>query len=69
MVPRRMSTKKKVLLVVMLAVLLSVHVGLFAAGGQWRTVGKILLVVDIVSGWFIFAAIRETRKLEHNEKH
>ena len=67
MVQIRMSAKRKAVLAAILAIILGVHIALFAAGGQWRSVGKVLVVVDIVSGWFVFAAIRETRKLEHKD--
>ena len=64
-----MNRRRKAILFFILAILIGIHGGLFAAGGQWRTAGKILIVVDVLSGWFVFAGIRETRKLEHKDKH
>jgi len=64
-----MTSRRKAILFFILAVLIGIHGGLFLAGGQWRTVGKVLIVVDVVSGWFVFVAIRENRKLEHKDKH
>ncbi len=59
-----MSTRRKVVLVIIIAILLGVHVALFAAGGTWRTLGLALVTVDVVAGWFAFAAVREMRKLD-----
>ena len=57
-----MTKKRKIALVIILAVVLAGHVALFAAGGTWRTAGIALLVVDVVSGWFILGGLHEFRK-------
>jgi len=44
------------------------NVALFAAGGQWRTVGLILIAVDIVGSLFVVGAVREFKKLDEKEK-
>jgi hypothetical protein len=59
-----MSIRRKLALAVVLLVIVTLHVGLFAAGDTWRTLGKVLIAVDAISGWFVVAAIRESRKLE-----
>ena len=59
-----MSTGRKTVIAVVLLVIVTVHVALFSAGGSWRTLGKLLVVVDLVSAWFMVAAVRESRKLE-----
>ncbi len=64
---RKLSNGRRILLLIVILVVAGVHVGLFAAGGQWRTLGKILVVVDLFSAWFVFGAVRETRKLEQSE--
>jgi hypothetical protein len=46
------------------AVLLGLHAALFAAGGSWRTMGLVLVGVDIVSGLFVLGAVREFKKLD-----
>lgn len=63
-----MSRKRKVLLIIVLAVAIGVHIALFAAGGQWRTVGIILVAVDVVGSLFVVGAIREFKKLDEKEK-
>jgi Na+-transporting NADH:ubiquinone oxidoreductase subunit NqrB len=59
-----MSRKRKLLLWVMVAVLVGAHVALFTAGGSWRTLGLVLVGVDIVSGLFVVGALREFKKLD-----
>ena len=59
-----MTAMRKIVLGVVLLIVVALHVALFAAGGKWRTLGKVLVVVDIVSAWFVIGAVRETRKLE-----
>ncbi len=59
-----MAIRRKLLLGSILLAIVALHLGLFAAGGAWRTLRKVLVVVDIFSGWFVFAAVRESRKLE-----
>ncbi len=59
-----MSYRRKLILTVIVLLIVALHVALFAAGGSWRTLGKVLVAVDIFSGWFVFAAIRESHKLE-----
>ena len=59
-----MSTRRKLLLAIIILIVVAAHVALFAAGGQWRRLGIALILVDVFSAWFVFAAIRETRKLD-----
>jgi hypothetical protein len=59
-----MRWNRKLLLAVALAVVVVLHIILFAAGGRWRTLGKVLVAVDVLSAWFVIVALRETRKLE-----
>jgi hypothetical protein len=40
---------------------------LFTMGGNWRTLGLILVVVDVISALFIVGAIREFRKLDEKQ--
>ena len=63
-----MHRNRKVMLVIVLAIIIAIHVALFAAGGHWRSMGKVLVGVDIFSGWFIVGAIREVRKLERQKE-
>ena len=63
-----MSRKRKVLLIIVLAVAIGVHIALFVAGGQWRTVGIVLVAVDVVGSLFVVGAIREFKKLDEKEK-
>ena len=58
------KSRRKLLLIPALLILIGLHVALFAAGGTWRTLGFVLVAVDVFSSWFVFVAIRETRKLE-----
>jgi hypothetical protein len=59
-----MTVRRKTLLATTLLLVTALHVALSAGGGTWRTLSKILILVDIISAWFFFAAIKETRKLE-----
>lgn len=59
-----MSQKKKLILVLIVGLLVAFHAGLFAAGGKWRKMSLVLLVVDAVSALFIIGAVKEARKLE-----
>jgi hypothetical protein len=63
-----MTLRRKSLLAFILLVVAAFHIGLFAAGGIWRTLGKILVLVDVFSAWLFFTAIKETRKLEHSQQ-
>jgi len=56
------------LLVIVLAVAIGVHIALFVAAGQWRTVGIILVAVDVAGSLFVVGAIREFKKLDEKEK-
>ncbi len=49
---------------IILPVAIAGHIGLFAAGGTWRRAGLALVAVDVISAWFVFAAVREIRKLD-----
>ena len=62
-----MTTRKKVLLTVILVVLVGIHVALFAAGGTWRTMGLALIGVDLFSAWFVFGMVREMKKLDRQD--
>jgi len=59
---------RKILLTIVLVIVMAAHVALFAAGGQWRTVGLILIAVDIVGSLFVVGAVREFKKLDEKEK-
>jgi hypothetical protein len=59
-----MRKRRKAALAIVLAVVLAAHIALFAADGSWRTLGKVLIVVDVVSIWFVMGAIREFKKLD-----
>jgi hypothetical protein len=63
-----MTTRKKVLLTVILVVLVGIHVALFAAGGTWRTMGLALIGVDLFSAWFVFGMVREMKKLDRQNE-
>ena len=56
------------MLVIVLAVAIGVHIALFVAAGQWRTVGIILVAVDVAGSLFVVGAIREFKKLDEKEK-
>jgi len=62
-----MPGKRKVLLAVVLVVAIAVHGALFASGGNWRSMGLILVAVDIVSALFVVGAIQEFRKLDQKK--
>jgi uncharacterized membrane protein len=62
-----MSSGRKIVLGAIAAILLAAHVALFAAGGSWRTMGKALLIVDVISIWFVIGAMREFRKLDEGK--
>ncbi len=59
-----MSKKKKILLTIILAVVIAGHLGLFAAGGSWRTAGIVLVVVDVITGFMLVGAVQEFKKAE-----
>ena len=63
-----MNRPRKILLIIVLVIVIAVHVALFAVGGQWRTVGLILIAVDIVGSLFVVGALREFKKLDEKEK-
>jgi hypothetical protein len=62
-----MKNSRKILLAIILAIFLAVHIALFAAGGSWRTLGKVLIALDVVSIWFVVGAVREFRKLDQEK--
>lgn len=62
-----MARKRKVLLAVVLVIAVAGHVALFASGGSWRTMGLILVAVDVISGLFVVGAIQEFRKLDQKK--
>jgi len=62
-----MNGRKKALLSIVLVVLVGVHVALFAAGGTWRTMGLALIGIGVFSAWFVFAAVREMKKLDRQD--
>jgi hypothetical protein len=59
-----LSDTRKVTLLIILTVLVAAHVALFVAGGSYRTLAEVLLVVDVVSAFFILGAVKEFRKLD-----
>ncbi len=62
-----MKRKRKALLIIVLAAAIAAHVALFAVGGNWRTMGMILIAVDVVAALFVLGAIREFRKLDEKK--
>jgi len=62
-----MARKRKVLLIVVLAIAIAGHVVLFASGGSWRTMGLILVAVDVISVLFVVGAIQEFKKLDQKK--
>ena len=64
---KTISLAKKAVLIVAGSVFLVLHIALFLAGGEWRTAGVALLVVDVVTGMFLFGAIKEAKKLDANQ--
>ena len=62
-----MTRKRKSLLIIVLAGAIAAHIALFAVGGNWRTLGMILVAVDVVSVLFVLGAIREFRKLDEKK--
>jgi hypothetical protein len=62
-----MAKKRKLLLIVVLVVAMAAQAALFAAGGNWRTLGFVLVAVDVISALFIVGAIREFRKLDEKQ--
>jgi len=59
--------KRKGFLIAILAVAAAAHVALFASGGNWRTMGLVLIGVDAISLLFVVGAIREFRKLDERK--
>lgn len=59
-----MSARRKIVLAVVLLIVIAGHLALFIAGGTWRTLGVALVAVDAISAWFVFAALRELRKMD-----
>jgi membrane protein YdbS with pleckstrin-like domain len=59
-----MTKKRKLLLIVVLVIAIAAHIALLAGGSNWRTVGFVLVAVDVISALFIVGAIREFRKLD-----
>jgi len=59
-----MTRKRKTLLIIVLSGAIAAHIALFAVGGNWRTLGMILVAVDVVSVLLVLGAIREFRKLD-----
>ena len=62
-----MTRKRTGVLIVVVVVLIAAHVALFAAGGNWRTMGLVLVAVDAISALFVVGAIREFRKLDEKK--
>ncbi len=52
------------MLTIILTFVIAGHIWLFAAGGSWRTAGIALLAVDVVTGFMVFGALQEFRKME-----
>ena len=67
MMRQRMTRKRKALLIIVLALAIATHTALFAASGYWRTMGMILIAVDVVSVLFVLGAIREFRRLDEKK--
>ena len=60
-------TRKRTGVLIVVVVLIAAHVALFAAGGNWRTMGLVLVAVDAISALFVVGAIREFRKLDEKK--
>jgi hypothetical protein len=59
-----LSNKRKIALLIILTIVIAAHVALFVAGGSYRTLAEVLLVVDVISAFFIVGAVKEFRKLD-----
>ena len=59
-----MNKKRKILLIVILAIVVAGHALLFAAGGSWRTAGIVLVIVDVITGLMVIGAVQEFKKTE-----
>ena len=60
-------TRKRTGVLILVVVLIAAHVALFAAGGNWRTMGLVPVAVDAISALFVVGAIREFRKLDEKK--
>ena len=63
-----MTKKRKIGLFIVLAIVIAGHVALFMAGGTYKTLAEVLLVVDVVSAFFIVGAVREFKKLDERKE-
>ena len=63
-----MTKKRKMALLIVLAIVVAGHVALFMAGGSYKTLAEVLLVVDVVSAFFIVGAVREFKKLDEKKE-
>jgi len=63
-----MTKKRKMALLIVLAIVVAAHVALFMAGGSYKTLAEVLLVVDVVSAFFIVGAVREFKKLDEKKE-
>jgi hypothetical protein len=63
-----MTKKNKIALFIVLVIVVAGHGALFVAGGSYKTLAEVLLVVDVVSGFFIVGAVREFRKLDEKKE-
>jgi len=59
-----LSNKRMIALLIILTIVASAHVALFVVGGSYRTLAEVLLVVDVISTFFIVSAVKEFRKLD-----
>ena len=62
-----MTWQRKVVFSIVLLVIVAGHVALFMAGGSYKTLAEVLLVVDVVSGFLIVGAVREFKKLDEKK--
>jgi hypothetical protein len=63
-----LTTKRKIVLALILLIVVAGHVALFVAGGSYKTLAEVLLVVDVVSAFFIVGAVREFKKLDEKKE-
>jgi len=63
-----MTWQRKVVFSIVLLVIVAGHVALFMAGGSYKTLAEVLLVVDVVSAFFIVGAVREFKKLDEKKE-
>ncbi len=59
-----MTGKRKIVLLVVLGIVAAGHIALFRAAGVYRRLAEVLIIVDVLSLWFVAGAVREFKKLD-----